>query len=157
MPVVACCLHSQVGVVAAAYHDAGGTGLVYVMTDGGALPLALSDLVAELVGAGLLAGTVSDGHAFGGTLEAVNVPSALTLARHALSAQAVVIGPGPGVVGTGTSLGNSGSSCRLAPESPSPGTSAPVSTQTTPGIRIAGDTSILVTRAWACGASTGRR
>jgi len=108
MPVVACCLHSQVGVVAAAYHDAGGTGLVYVMTDGGALPLALSDLVAELVGAGLLAGTVSAGHAFGGTLEAVNVPSALTLARHALSAQAVVIGRGPGVVGTGTSLGNSG-------------------------------------------------
>src|SRR3954452_18211985 len=32
VPVVACCLHSQVAVVAAVFHQAGGRGLVYVMT-----------------------------------------------------------------------------------------------------------------------------
>jgi hypothetical protein len=53
----------------------------------------------------LLAGTITAGHAFGGDLEAVGVPSALVLARHVLGADAVVAGMGPGVVGTGTSLG----------------------------------------------------
>jgi len=50
------------------------------MTDAGALPLALSDLVADLCGAGLLAGAITAGQAFGGDLEAVGVPSALVLA-----------------------------------------------------------------------------
>ena len=75
------------------------------MTDGAALPLAFSDLVATMVERGLLAGTVTAGHAFGGDLEAVNVASALTLARHVLDAELVVVGMGPGVVGTGTPLG----------------------------------------------------
>jgi hypothetical protein len=106
MPVVACTLHSQVGVVAAAYKAARPEGrLVYVMTDGGALPLALSDLVAMLDERQLLDGTITAGHAFGGDTEAVNVPSALALARHQLAADAVVVGMGPGLVGTGTVLG----------------------------------------------------
>src|SRR5437868_8489837 len=47
MPVVAAPLHSQVPAVAAAFRAvAPGARLVYVMTDGAALPLALSDLVA---------------------------------------------------------------------------------------------------------------
>src|SRR5690606_36104780 len=49
MPVVACSLHSQVAVVAALVrHLRPATRLAYVMTDGAALPLALSDLVHEL-------------------------------------------------------------------------------------------------------------
>ncbi|MGE3620849.1 MAG: DUF3866 family protein, partial [Acidimicrobiia bacterium] len=45
-PVVVGSLHSQLGVIAATVADlAPGTRLAYVMTDGGALPLALSDLV----------------------------------------------------------------------------------------------------------------
>jgi hypothetical protein len=105
-PVVACTVHSQVGVVAAAVAEAApGTRLVHVMTDGAALPLVLSDLVAELVARRLVVGTVTAGHAFGGDLEAVSVPSALALARHVLGAEVVVVGMGPGVVGTGTRLG----------------------------------------------------
>ena len=108
MPVIAIGVHSQLAAVAAAFHDkAPGRRLVYVMTDAGALPLALSDLVAALTEKGLLAATVTTGHAFGGSLEAVSVPSALTLARHVLRADAVVAGTGPGVVGTGTALGTS--------------------------------------------------
>ena len=42
-------LHSQLGVIAAVVaHLRPGTRVSYVMTDGAALPLALSDLVAEL-------------------------------------------------------------------------------------------------------------
>jgi hypothetical protein len=106
-PVVACALHSQVACVAVAFkHLAPERRLAYVMTDSAALPLALSDLVADLRRAGLLDLTVTAGQAFGGEVEAVNVPSALLLA--AARADAVVVGPGPGVVGTGTRYGFSG-------------------------------------------------
>jgi hypothetical protein len=106
MPVVACFLHSQVAAVAAAFkHVAPGRRLAYVMTDGGALPLALSDLMAGLCSAGLVDLTVTTGQAFGGMFEAVNVESGLEVARHAGHADAVVVGTGPGVVGTGTRHG----------------------------------------------------
>ena len=76
-------VHSQVAAVVAAAIDARpGTRIAYVMTDGAALPARLSDLVAAMVERGLLDATVTAGHAFGGDLEAVNVPSALALARH---------------------------------------------------------------------------
>ncbi len=106
MPVVVCGLHSQVPCVAAAIVAAVPTARVaYVMTDGAALPLALSDLVVAMVDSGLLAATITAGHAFGGDLEAVSVPSALALARHVLGADVVIVGMGPGVVGTGSTLG----------------------------------------------------
>lgn len=106
-PVVACALHGQLGAVAVAFAAAAPPGrrLVYVMTDAAALPLALSDLVAELAGAGLVAATVTAGQAFGGDLEAVNVASALDVAVAVAGADAVVVGPGPGGVGTGTRRG----------------------------------------------------
>jgi hypothetical protein len=106
MPVVACSLHSQVPCVAAAVLAAQPAARVaYVMTDGAALPLALSDLVADMVTTGLLAVTITAGHAFGGDLEAVSVASALAMARHLASADVAVVAMGPGVVGTGTTLG----------------------------------------------------
>jgi hypothetical protein len=106
MPVVVCGVHSQVAAVAAAFKDAlPGRKLVYVMTDAAALPLVLSDLVADLRTAGLLDGTVTAGQSFGGGHEAVNVPSALRVARSVAGADAVVVGPGPGGVGTDTELG----------------------------------------------------
>jgi Protein of unknown function (DUF3866) len=105
-PVVVCTVHSQVPCVVVACRAARPDArVVYVMTDGAALPLALSDLTAAMCDTGLLAGTVTAGHAFGGDLEAVGVPSALALARHALAADVIVVGMGPGVVGTGTGLG----------------------------------------------------
>lgn len=109
VPVVACGVHSQVpAVVVAIRAVAPQARIAYVMTDGAALPLALSDLVAAMAEAGLLAGTVTAGHAFGGDLEAVSLPSALVLARHVLRADVVVVGMGPGVVGSGTPLGTTG-------------------------------------------------
>jgi len=109
IPVVACSLHSQVGVVAAVLgHLRPDLRVAYVMTDGGALPLALSDLVVGLRDRGLLVGSVTTGHAFGGDLEAVTIASGLVVARHGLDADVVVAGMGPGVVGTGSRLGFTG-------------------------------------------------
>ncbi|MGH9280264.1 MAG: DUF3866 family protein [Acidimicrobiales bacterium] len=105
VPVVACDLHSQVACVAEAFAVAApGRRLVYVMTDGGALPLALSDEVARLRAEGKVAATVTSGHAFGGDHEAVNLASAFVVTP----ADALVVGPGPGVVGTRSHLGYSG-------------------------------------------------
>lgn len=109
MPVVAAALHSQVPAIAAAFKRARpGARLVYVMTDGAALPIALSDLVADLRDRALLDATVTCGHAFGGDYEAVSVYSALAVARHIAGADAVVVAMGPGIVGTATRLGFSG-------------------------------------------------
>lgn len=108
VPVVACDLHSQVACVVEAFAAVAPPDrrLAYVMTDGGALPLALSDEVARLRAEGKLAATVTCGEAFGGDREAVNVASGLLLA--AAGAGAVVVGPGPGVVGTRSRYGYSG-------------------------------------------------
>ena len=105
-PVVVCGLHSQVACVAAAFkHSAPGRRLTYVMTDGGALPLALSDLTAALRAASLLDATVTCGQAFGGDHEAVSLHSALEVADAMTGADAIVVAMGPGVVGTDTATG----------------------------------------------------
>jgi hypothetical protein len=109
MPVIAAALHSQVPAIAAAFKHARPDGrLAYVMNDGAALPLALSDLVWQLRERNLLDGTVTCGHAFGGDYEAVSVYSALAVARHVIHADATIVAMGPGIVGTATRLGFSG-------------------------------------------------
>lgn len=109
MPVVAAALHSQVPAIAAAFkRERPELRLAYVMTDGAALPLALSDLVAQLRDRALLDATITCGHAFGGDYEAVSVYSALAIAHHIVHADAAIVAMGPGSVGTATRLGFSG-------------------------------------------------
>jgi hypothetical protein len=94
-------------VAAALKHAAPGTRVAYVMTDGAALPLALSDLVVAMRAVGLVDVVLTAGQAFGGDHEAVNVPSALVAARHVVDADVAIVAMGPGVVGTATRLGYS--------------------------------------------------
>jgi hypothetical protein len=109
MPVVACELHSQIpAVVAVLKRRHPDLRVAYVMTDGAALPLAHSNLVARLRKEGLVDLSVTCGHAFGGDLECVNVFSALAAARHAGRAGVAVVAMGPGIVGTQTVLGHTG-------------------------------------------------
>ena len=106
VPVVACLLHSQAMMVAATIRRlCPDARIAYVMTDGAALPLAVSDLAADARRSGVIDSTVTAGHAFGGDLEAVAMPSALTMARHHQAADVIVAGMGPGVAGTATTLG----------------------------------------------------
>lgn len=105
-PVVACTLHSQVPIVAATFlAERPGARVVYVMTDGAALPIALSDLVVAMRERGLVSATVTAGHAFGGDHEAVSMPSGLAIAATVADADLIIAGMGPGVVGTNSTLG----------------------------------------------------
>ena len=107
LPVVVADLHSSLpAVVAGALLDRPGARIAYVMTDGGALPLALSRTVAALAGA--LVGTVTVGQAYGGDLEAVTLHSGLLAAARVLGADIAVVTQGPGNLGTGTAWGFSG-------------------------------------------------
>jgi len=105
-PMVVCALHSQVAAVAATFkHLVPAATLGYVMTEGGALPLAVSDLIADLKRLGWLDVTVTAGQAFGGDREAVNVWHALELTT---DCDALVVGMGPGSLGSDTERGFSG-------------------------------------------------
>jgi len=106
MPVIAASLHSQLlPVVVGLRLVRPETRIAYLMTDGGALELALSDSVRRLCELGWIDCVVTIGHAMGGALEAVNVYSGLLAARYADECDVAIVGMGPGVVGTATPFG----------------------------------------------------
>lgn len=109
LPVVVADLHSALpAVIAGVRCRRPDARVVYVMSDGGALPLWFSRSVAGLRQAGWLAGSVTVGQAFGGDVEAVSLHSGLLTARLVLGADIVVVTQGPGNLGTGTRWGFSG-------------------------------------------------
>lgn len=115
MPVVCVELHSQLPGVCAGVEWAYATEtngrkprVVFVMSDGAALPIAFSRIVPQLKERGWLCATITCGQAFGGDFEAVNLYSALAAAKEVAKADIVVIGQGPGNTGTSTPLGFSG-------------------------------------------------
>jgi hypothetical protein len=109
MPVVVADLHSALPAVVAGVRAVDpDLRVVYVMSDGGALPLAFSRSVPALEDAGWLAATVTVGQSFGGALEAVTLHTGLLAARHVEAADVVVVTQGPGNLGTGTRWGFSG-------------------------------------------------
>jgi len=106
-PVVWVPLHSMVGPAVAGAKAAGAARVAYAMTDGAALPSALSRLTAALRSSELLDSVVSCGQAFGGDLEAVNVFTGLLAGGIAAGADVIVVGDGPGNTGTNTIWGAS--------------------------------------------------
>lgn len=109
LPVVVADLHSALpAVVAGIRADRPDARVIYLMTDGGALPIAFSRAVAGLRAADWLQATVTVGQAYGGDHEAVSLHSGLLAAKHVLRADVAVVVQGPGNVGTGTPWGFSG-------------------------------------------------
>lgn len=109
MPCIIGSLHSQLApVVLTIKAVAPKVKIAYVMTDGGALPLALSDTVNRLKMSGLLDSSITVGQAFGGDLEAINIYSGLIASKYVAKADIAVTMMGPGIVGTNTPLGFSG-------------------------------------------------
>jgi hypothetical protein len=104
-PVVCAPLHSMIGPAAAGAKVAGRARVVYVMTDGAALPGRFSRLVVALRDAGLLDGWITCGQAFGGELESVTVWSAMLAAKEVLGAEVILLADGPGNLGTDTTWG----------------------------------------------------
>lgn len=84
------------------------SNIVYIMTDGAALPLAFSKHISQLKKLGWLKHTITVGQAFGGDSEAVNIYTGLIAAKYIYNADFVIVLMGPGIVGTGTLLGHTG-------------------------------------------------
>jgi hypothetical protein len=109
MPVLVLPLHGHLAPAAwAAAQATAGLKVGYVQTGGGALPGSLSRDVAELRERGLLCGHVTAAPAYGGEYEAISVAGAIDAAAHGLGWDAVIAGPGPGIIGSDTRLGHGG-------------------------------------------------
>jgi hypothetical protein len=108
-PVAVIALHAQLPCVAWAVAQARPAARVgYVQTAGGALPGAMSRVVRELIDRRLLAGHVTAGPAFGGDHEAISTAGGLHAGLTALGWDAAIAGPGPGILGSATTLGHGG-------------------------------------------------
>ena len=109
-PVAVIALHGQLEPVAwAAARAAPGARVGFVQSAGGALPGTLSRAVRELRGRGLLAGHLTAGPSFGGADgESVSVAGAIHAGLTALGWHAAIVGPGPGIAGSGSALGHGG-------------------------------------------------
>ena len=79
--------------------------IAYIMTDSACLPMAFSHTVHMLISTKQLDATITCGQAFGGQYETVNIYTALLTAKHICHADVAIVIPGPGVVGTATTLG----------------------------------------------------
>ena len=109
IPVAVLALHGQLPPAAFALSQLRpGTRAGYVQTSGGALPGELSDTVADMLESGLLAGHVTAGAAHGAPAEAITVEGALDAAAQRLEWDCVLVGPGPGILGSASTLGHGG-------------------------------------------------
>jgi len=109
-PVIIGTLHSMIAPAAAVIKKLGDGRLkvAYLMTDGAALPLALSRMVSELKEKGLVHQTVTCGHAFGGDLEAINIYTGLLACKAVAGVDVIIAAMGPGIVGSGSCYGFTG-------------------------------------------------
>ncbi|WP_455104385.1 DUF3866 family protein [Peptostreptococcus sp.] len=109
MPVAVGALHSIVPVFAATFKKlCPDKKLVYIMSDGAALPIAFSKNVDNLKNMGLIDNTITYGNAFGGDYECINIYTSLITAKEICKADCVLVAMGPGIAGTGTKYGFSG-------------------------------------------------
>lgn len=108
-PMLAIPVHGHLAPAAwAAQRARPGLRLGFVQGAGGALPGALSRDVTQLRAGGLLAGQVTAGPAHGGEHEAIGLVGGLDAAANRLGWEAIVAGPGPGILGSATWLGHGG-------------------------------------------------
>lgn len=108
-PVAVLALHGQLAPLAWAFAQAApGRRLGFVQTPGGALSGGHSRVVRLLRERGLLASHMTVGAAYGGEQEAITAAGALGHGARELGWDAVVCGPGPGIVGSDSLLGHGG-------------------------------------------------
>jgi Protein of unknown function (DUF3866) len=109
IPVAVLPLHGHLAPAAwAAAQARPGARVGYIQTGGGALPGSLSRDVVELGERGLLCGHITAAPAYGGEHEALSTVGALDAASTALGWDAVLVGPGPGIIGSDTEFGHGG-------------------------------------------------
>jgi hypothetical protein len=102
-------LHGQLAPLAWALAQAApGASVGYVQTAGGALPGALSDTVRALLERGLLAEHVTAAPAYGASREAMTTAGAIHDGIASRAWDVALVGPGPGILGSGSALGHGG-------------------------------------------------
>jgi hypothetical protein len=110
-PVLVLPLHGHLAPAAwAAAQAAPGLQVGYVQTGGGALPGSFCRNVKQLRERDLLAGHITAAPAYGGEYEALSTVGALDAAATELNWDAILIGPGPGIIGSDTAYGHGGMS-----------------------------------------------
>ena len=109
-PVAVLALHTQLAPVAWAFHEATPQlHLGYIQTPGGALPASHSRTTATLLDRGLLVAHTTAGQAFGGPDgDAITTVGALAHAFTKAGWDAAIVGPGPGIQGSASTLGHGG-------------------------------------------------
>jgi hypothetical protein len=111
IPVAVLPLHGHLAPAAwAAAQARPGIRVGFVQTAGGALPGSLSRDITELRERGLLCGHITASPSYGGEHEALSTVGALDAAANALGWHAVLVGPGPGIIGSDTEFGHGGMS-----------------------------------------------
>jgi uncharacterized protein DUF3866 len=109
VPVLAIPLHGHLAPAAwAAAQAVPGLRVGYIQTAGGALPGSMSQVVQDLRARELLAGHLAVAPSYGAEHEASSLVGALDAAAGRLSYQAVIAGPGPGILGTASRYGHGG-------------------------------------------------
>jgi hypothetical protein len=109
VPVLVLPLHGHLAPAAWAVAQASpGLKVGFVQTGGGALPGSLSRDVSDLRGRGLLDGHITAAPSYGGEREALSTVGAIDTAVRGLGWDAVIVGPGPGIIGSETEYGHGG-------------------------------------------------
>lgn len=109
VPVLVLPLHGHLAPASwAAAQAAPGLRAGYVQTGGGALPGSFSRDVGELRQRDLLAGQITAAPAYGGEHEALSTVGAIDAAVSELGWEAILAGPGPGIIGSDTAYGHGG-------------------------------------------------
>jgi hypothetical protein len=107
-PVLVLPLHGHLAPAAwAAAQARPGIRIGFVQTGGGALPGSLSRDLAQLRESGLLCGHITAAPAYGGEHDALSTAGALDAAGR-LGWDAILVGPGPGIIGSNTEFGHGG-------------------------------------------------
>ncbi|HET6447717.1 MAG TPA: DUF3866 family protein [Conexibacter sp.] len=102
-------LHGQLAPIAWALAQAWPHARVgYVQTAGGALPGGMSDTVHQLLHRGLLADHTTAGPTYGGAQEAITTAGAIHDGIAEEDWDVALVGPGPGILGSGSALGHGG-------------------------------------------------
>jgi hypothetical protein len=102
-------LHGQLAPLAWALGRARPNAKVgYVQSAGGALPGGMSDTVRQLHQRGLLAGHTTAGPTYGGRQEAITTAGAIHDGLVEEGWDVALVGPGPGILGSGSALGHGG-------------------------------------------------
>jgi len=110
LPVLVLPLHGHLAPAAwSAAEASGGRARVgFIQAAGGGLPGSLSNDVRALRERELITGTVTASPSFGGEREAISLVGALHAAAEDDDLDAVIVGPGPGILGSSTRYGHGG-------------------------------------------------